>query len=272
MLEFMMICNDVDLAAHAVESGVDRIFIDLERIGKQARQKGRNTVISSHSVDDLENIRNRLPDSEILVRTNPMHDGSKKEIDEIVSRGADVLMLPMFTTKNEVDQFVDCVCGRAKICLLVETWQALVRLPRILELFDHLYEIYFGLNDLHISLGLDFMFECLAGGLVEHGIRQVRTKNLRTGFGGIGRVGGGAVPAEHILGEHVRLGSSIVILSRIFSLGRNLDEMATEIYKLRKEEKRLRSLPCEDIERNRAQLSDEIWKVAYKQKSFRQIR
>ena len=261
MLEFMMICNDVDLAAHAVESGVDRIFIDLEIIGKEDRQKGRDAVISYHTLEHIVNIRKRLPDNEILVRTNPLYEGSKKEIDEIISRGADVLMLPMFTTQKEVGHFIEYIDGRAKICLLAETGQALVRLPRILELSDYLHEVYFGLNDLHISLGLDFMFECLAGGLIEHGVRQVRFKNLRTGFGGIGHVGSGAVPAEHILSEHVRLGSSIVILSRTFSLSGNFDKMASEIHKLREEEKRLRSLSREGLEQNRDQVNDEIWKV-----------
>ena len=36
------------------------------------------------------------------------------------------------------------------------------------------------------------------------------------GFGGVGRPGGGMLPAEYILGEHHRLGSGIVILSRSF--------------------------------------------------------
>lgn len=36
------------------------------------------------------------------------------------------------------------------------------------------------------------------------------------GFGGIARIGDGLLPAEKILAEHVRLGSSSVILSRTF--------------------------------------------------------
>ncbi len=262
MLEFMLICNDPDLAAHAVAIGVDRIFIDLEMRGKQARQKGRNTVISSHTLDDIEAIRSRLNEAEILVRANPIHESSKKEINSILSRGTDVIMLPMFSNREEVERLIAYVDGRAKICLLVETAQALTRLPEILMLSDQLHEVYFGLNDLHISLGLDFMFECLAGGLIEHGIRQVKSYRLRTGFGGIGRIGTGAVLAEHILSEHVRLGSSIVILSRTFSDGDGPDFMATEIKKLREEEKRLRALELVEHQRNQALIQEEIWQVA----------
>ena len=36
------------------------------------------------------------------------------------------------------------------------------------------------------------------------------------GFGGIARIGEGDLPSDHILGEHVRLGSTSVILSRTF--------------------------------------------------------
>ncbi len=269
MLEFMMICNDPDLAAHAASNGVNRIFIDLETHGKQSRQGGRDTVISSHSMDDIDAMRSRLDRTEILVRANPIHERSEQEIDDILSRGADVIMLPMFTTRCQVERLIGYVDSRAKICLLVETAQALTRLPEILKLSDQLYEVYFGLNDLHISMGLDFMFECLASGLIEHGIHQVKTHQLRTGFGGIGRMGAGAVPAEHILSEHVRLGSSIVILSRTFSTGGGPDFMATEIKKLREEEKRLRALEPVELQRNQALLHEEIWQVAQRMRESR---
>ena len=36
------------------------------------------------------------------------------------------------------------------------------------------------------------------------------------GIGGIARLGRGILPAEHILAEHIRLGSQAVILSRSF--------------------------------------------------------
>ena len=44
----------------------------------------------------------------------------------------------------------------------------------------------------------------------------IKSANLPYGFGGIARVGEGVIPGELILAEHVRLGSSSVILSRTF--------------------------------------------------------
>ncbi|MBM4043572.1 MAG: aldolase [Planctomycetes bacterium] len=261
MLTLMLICNAPEMARAAVESGVDRIFIDLEQLGKRERQRGRDTVISAHSLADIAAVRRTLPRAEILVRTNPVHDGLPRELDEILACRVDVLMLPMFTTRDEVDRFVDGVAGRARVCLLVETPQAFTRLPWILERAGGIEEVYLGLNDLHLGLGLRFLFECLAGGLVDHAAAQVRAAGLRFGFGGIGRLGSGAVSADLVLSEHVRLGSSLVILSRAFLAGLT-GSMASEVARLRAEEARLRALPAEELERNRKELNRRIWAFA----------
>lgn len=261
MLDFMMICNDPEKARAALDAGVNRIFVDLEQIGKRERQQGHSTVISSHMLDDIAAIREALPSAELLVRTNPIHDGSCAEVDEIVSRGANVVMLPMFREREDVSRFVDYVRGRARICLLVETPQAFVRLPCILELADSVSEVYVGLNDLHLGLGLRFMFECLAGGLVDHAAALVREKGLRFGFGGLGRIHAGVIPAEMVLAEHVRLGSSLVILSRTFLAGLDTG-MAEEISLLRAEESRLRLLSPKELECRRRELCRRVWEVA----------
>lgn len=62
--------------------------------------------------------------SKLLVRINPLYDGSKKEIDKVVDGGADIIMLPWFHTQDEAKKFVDLVDGRAKTILLVETTNA----------------------------------------------------------------------------------------------------------------------------------------------------
>ena len=47
-------------------------------------------------------------------------------------------------------------------------------------------------------------------------ISSCKDKNIPYGFGGIAALGKGMLPAECIIKEHYRLGSSIVILSRSF--------------------------------------------------------
>lgn len=65
-------------------------------------------------------------------------------------------------------------------------------------------------------MGLTFMFELLSGGLVEYIANKCNAAGMPFGFGGIARIGEGDLPSDNILGEHVRLGSTSVILSRTF--------------------------------------------------------
>ena len=211
-MELMYITNRTDIASLAQDAGVDRIFVDMEYIGKELRQGGLDTVQSHHTIEDIKALRPVLTKSKLLVRCNPIHGATKdylssaREIDEIVKAGADIIMLPYFKTVREVKLFIDLVAGRAKTCLLLETSEAQ-------EIID---EVYIGLNDLHLSKNMTFMFELLADGTVEKLAGKIKKKGIRYGFGGVARVGTGTLPAECILGEHYRLGSQCVILSRAF--------------------------------------------------------
>jgi len=218
---------------------------DLEILGKQDRQGHLDTVISSHSLDDIPKIRNVLDKSDLLVRINPIHEGTGFEITEAVSRGADILMLPMFSAAKEVELFVKQVDKRATTNLLLETPQALVRIDEILEV-EGIDEIHIGLNDLHLGMGLGFMFELLSGGIIDYLSEKIKPKGIRFGFGGVARIGQGTLPADMILAEHYRLGSEMVILSRDFhgratsleELRSNLN-LSEEVRKIRELERRL---------------------------------
>ncbi|MEM6499827.1 MAG: aldolase/citrate lyase family protein, partial [Pseudomonadota bacterium] len=214
-MDFILITNDPVRATAAQSAGVDRIMVDLEINGKVERQGHLNTVISKHSLDDVAALRTSLEASELMVRVNPVFNGSAAEIDACIDRGADRLMLPMFTTPEEVTRFLDMVAGRAKTSLLLETPQAMARIEAIATR-QGVEEIHIGLNDLHLGLGLDFMFEILSGGLMDHCAAILNRAGIKHGFGGIARLDQGDLPSNRILAEHVRLGSSQVILSRDF--------------------------------------------------------
>lgn len=210
----MYITNRPEIASIVYEAGVDRVFIDLEKIGKQLRQGGMDTVQSHHSVDDIAAVRKAFA-GELLVRSNPMHADSQAEIDAIIKQGADIVMLPYFKTLNEAVRFIDIVNGCAKVSLLVETVEAVDKIDAILEL-DGVDEIHIGLNDLHLAYGMKFMFELLADGTVERLGRKILAAGIPYGFGGIAKLGGGALPAESVIKEHYRLNSTRAILSRSF--------------------------------------------------------
>ena len=89
-LKLMYITNKPDIAALAQRCGVDRVFIDLELLNKEKRQGHLNTVISRHTMEDISEVRRVIDTSELLVRVDPIHEGSKLQIDEVIARGADV--------------------------------------------------------------------------------------------------------------------------------------------------------------------------------------
>lgn len=227
-LNLMILAADPQSAIDAQNAGVDRVFYDLEYIGKESRQHGRNTVKSMNKVDDIPAVRAVLDKSELLVRTNPIHANSQYEIDKAIEYGADVLMLPMTMDQHDAEQFVDMVAGRAKVCIMIETAAAMARLDKILAV-PGVDELFIGLNDLHISMGLTFMFELLSDGLVEYIANKCNKAGMPFGFGGIARIGEGDLPSDNILGEHVRLGSTSVILSRTFKGVVGVDKNARPI-------------------------------------------
>ena len=211
----MYITNKPWVAKIAEGAGVDWIFIDMEFIGKAERQGGLDSVQNHHTVEDVKLIKNCLTTSKLLVRCNHIYDDSKAEIDAIINNGADIVMLPYFKTVNEVRLFLEYVGGRTKTCLLVETPEAGMLIDEILEL-PGIDMIHLGLNDMHLALGMKFMFELLADGTVDWLAQKIKAKGIPFGFGGLASLEGGAVPGSMILKEHYRLGSSMVIVSRSF--------------------------------------------------------
>lgn len=214
-LKLMYITNNLAVALIAEKYGVDRIWIDLETLGKEKRQRGLNTVKSTHTVGDIKCIAPQLTNAEMLVRINPWNKNSCQEIEDVVSAGADIIMLPMWKSPKEVTYFLDAVAGRCKTTLLLETKEAVECIDEVLAKggFD---EVHIGLNDLHLSYGLTFMFELLSNGTVEMLCNKFKVAGLPYGFGGIAKLGSGDLPAERVIMEHYRLGSSRVILSRSF--------------------------------------------------------
>lgn len=212
----MYITNDAKAAKIAEDNGVEWIMVDLEIIGKEERQGHRDTLISRHTLEDIKKIREAVKKSKLVVRINPIHHGTKKEIDRAVEDGADIIMLPYFKTAKEVKKFILYVNKRAETCLLVETPEAVEHIDEILDIPGIDYA-YVGINDLHLGYKRLFMFSLLTDGTVEALCCKFRKKGIPYGFGGLARIGYGLLPAEYVLAEMYRQGSSIAIVSRSFT-------------------------------------------------------
>ena len=220
MIDLLTITNLPELAARCDQMPGMRLFVDLERNGKAARQKGHDTFISTHHLDDVGRIKAVLKHSRLMVRLNPFQSdnpqASQAEVDAVLARGADMIMLPMYSHAEELRKFADIVAGRAPIVALLETSEALYTLDDWIDT-PGIYEVFVGLNDLHLSLGCSFMFEPLLLGHVDRVATACKVRGLRFGFGGIARMDEGVLPGRDVLAEHVRLGSGAVILSRTFN-------------------------------------------------------
>ncbi len=215
-MKLIYITSDSHEAHIANKANIDYVMVDLEVNGKKERQKDRDTLISNHTFEDVKLIRKVLTESKLLVRINPIWEGTKEEIDRAISLGADSLMLPMFRSRDEVETFLSLVNGRAESQLLLETSTGLEGIDSILDL-KGISAIHIGLNDLHKELNLDFMFELLLGETLKELGEKVIQRGITFGIGGVGRpLASQLLSPELIMKEHGRLGSSQVILSRDF--------------------------------------------------------
>lgn len=214
-MKTILITNQPTIAADAEAAGVSCIMVDLEILGKKERQASRNTFITTHDKKDIGAVRKVLKKAQLMVRINPWHAHSAAEIDDAIGQGAHIIMLPMITDVQQVVSCSKAIKNRAQLLPLVETEYSMRHIGEIAAMRE-IPELYIGLNDLHLSLGLDFLFEPLALGLLDEMAAKIKAHGKPFGFGGIAKMGSGELPAERILAEHERLGSTSVILSSRF--------------------------------------------------------
>lgn len=249
-MKLMYITNSPEVALIAEKAGVQRIFVDMEFIGKSDRQGGMDTVQSHHNVADIRAVKQVLTTSSVMCRVNPIHRAgpdyvsSRVEINAAIEAGADVLMLPYFKTVREVEKFLELVDGRVRTLPLVETPEAVECIDEILAL-PGVDEMFIGLNDLSLGYHKKFMFELLCDGTVEKLCGKFREKGIPYGFGGIASLGKGMLPSEYVIREHYRLGSTCAILSRSFCNLREVEDLNEVDRIFRHGLRRIREFECE---------------------------
>lgn len=216
-LNLALITGDYRLALQAEQAGIARIFVDLERLGKQERQAGEGLFLSQHRPENVAEIASVLTHSHLMVRINPFHSQTAVEVERVLQDGAEIIMLPMIETPSQVEEFVSLVGGRAIISLLLENKTGLENIEQIVQI-SGIDEIHVGLNDLRLSLDLDVIFEVLCNGILDRISQVIRSANIRFGFGGVSSPTATYLPVnpERIIAAQVQLGSSLALLGRSF--------------------------------------------------------
>lgn len=229
-----LLTDDPLLAGEADRAGVQRIGVDLETLGKAARQRGHDTRISSHGWDDLGVIAGAIRRASLFVRLNPIHQATELEVELALGLRAAVLMLPSFSEASDVARFVAAVRGRALVVILVEQAAAVARIRNILAV-PGVDEVMLGLNDLRLQFAVANHFEMLASPVVDMLAVEVRARGLPLSIGGVGRVGDESLPIspDLVMAQYPRLGATGAWLSRSFCSAVSNGEFGASVRQLR---------------------------------------
>ncbi|HET7065112.1 MAG TPA: aldolase/citrate lyase family protein [Rudaea sp.] len=225
---------DPVLADAADRAGVDRIGIDMEQIGKAARQQHLATWISDHTETDLATVRPMLQRAQLFVRCNPVHRETAAEIDRLVDAGVKVIMLPFFKTVADAERFIRMVDERAHPVLLLETTEAAAAIADLCRV-PGVSEIHIGLNDMRLSLGWPSHFHVLVSDFLVNICAVILNAGHRLGVGGVGRAGDNElpVPADLVSAQIVRLRAAATLVSRSFFRAPAPCDLNAEFRKLR---------------------------------------
>ncbi|WP_040339784.1 aldolase/citrate lyase family protein [Candidatus Blastococcus massiliensis] len=211
-MDLFLFSVDPSWGSDVVSAGAAGIVVDWERRGKERRQLGEGTQISTDTPEDLSRMR-AATDGRVICRINGYGAWTRDEVEDAVDRGADELLLPMVRTTDDVDRTLDLVAGRCGLGILVETQDGVDRAAALAR--RPLSRIYVGLNDLRIDRGSDQLFRPLVDGTVES-VRAAVSQPF--GVGGMTLPGGGfPVPSEVLAAELVRLRTDFTFLRRSFT-------------------------------------------------------
>lgn len=256
--QFTLMTDDAELAGAADEAGVDRVGLDLERLGKHERQGAHPQLrISDHRVEQLPSVRARLKQAQAFARLNPLNPDSAGEIERALDAGADVLMLPYFHTVAEIETFVRLVRGRAFVSLLLETAAAADDVAAIARVRG-VGEIVVGLNDLTLDLGFSNQFTLLVSSVLERLADQVRAAGLPFGFGGLADPAndGLPVPPSLVYAQYPRLGATRAFVARRFTaVGLRPGDLRQGVARCRTELSRWQARSRKELEAARDELA-----------------
>jgi hypothetical protein len=168
-LDIVLFEHDLERAHAYADAGITHFIVDTESKNKQARQKGFDTEIAPVSIRSVGPLV-RMPGVYVSCRINGFGDTTREEVEAAVSEGVHRIFLPMISSVEEVQAFIDAVGGRCETAILIETQHATTIAAELAQL--PVGAIYVGLNDLAISRGSQFIFSAVRDGPFEECARR----------------------------------------------------------------------------------------------------
>ncbi len=227
--------DDPVLATAADHAGIDRIGVDLEYIGKAARQLGTQSRLSDHRAEALAPIAAGLTRADLFARVNPLHEGSEAELEAVLAQGVKVVMLPYFKAIAPVMEFCALLRRRARLVALVETVESLDLITELLALPD-IDELHFGLNDLRIQMGFANHFDVLDTVVFRRALDCVRDAGKPFGIAAVAQPGDKSLPVDPLATcrKIVHLGATRALVARsFFGAGYELAALDRDVAALR---------------------------------------
>ena len=193
-------------------SGLTGVVVDWEYLGKDNRQAGADTQINLNTPEDLQEIHKNTT-AYILCRINQVGAGTKSEIEQAITHGADEIILPMVRHTDQVQAAIEIAAGRIGVGIILETMAATLVLKELANL--PISRVYIGLNDLAIERRTENIFSAVSDGLVEE-IRE-HFRHIPFGFAGLTLPEAGyPIPCRLLIAEMTRLDSDFSFLRRSF--------------------------------------------------------
>ena len=124
-----LVTSDPILAAAADRSDVDYVGVDLDVIGKAARQSDKDSRLSDHKPEDLAIIGASVTKAKLFGAGKPDQSADSVRDRECAAPGRPGDHAAVLRTVEEVAEFVRMVANRAQISILLETASAAVEDP-----------------------------------------------------------------------------------------------------------------------------------------------
>ncbi len=253
-LDLVLFEHDPDRALRYIEAGITHLIVDTELKNKQERQRGFDTEIAPTSLRAIGPLK-KLAGIFVSCRINGWCDTSIDEVDMAISEGVDRIFLPMVSSFDDVQAFIDAVDGRSEVAILIETEKGVQLAAEIARL--PIDAVYVGLNDLAISRGKRFIFSAVRDETVS--ALRAHFASHQFGFGGVTALGRGSpIPCRMLVAEMARLNCTFSFVRRSFKKDMVGRDMRREIDRIKKYWEMLRRRTVERVTKDHLRLQNVI--------------